>query len=126
MIRIVRHFATRLKRVTLRTRSTSVRPALIDGALPAAAWEEFDQWLAFEPFADSLAMREYELASEQARRTVALIGQAGVEVVSRIARARIAQRLVNDPGAQFALAFARERGDAATRGAASVELAVPE
>ncbi len=123
MIRIVRHFATRLKRATLPSRPTSSLATSIDLALTASAWERFDQWLALEPIADSAAAREHALAIEHARLTVALVGQAGSEMVNRIAQARATQRLLNDSGAQFALAFAVERGDPNTRSAASAELA---
>jgi hypothetical protein len=122
MIRIVRHFATRLKRATLFARSSSARPVLQDSAIPASAWERFEGWLEFEPYSDLSAAREFEFTMEHARVTVVLIGQAGEEVVSRIAQARAGRRLANDAGARFALAFASERGNAATRIAASTEL----
>ncbi|MEP7347361.1 MAG: hypothetical protein ABI877_18970 [Gemmatimonadaceae bacterium] len=123
MIRFVRHFATRQKRATLPARATSEHPASVNKTLAASAWVQFERWLAIEPIVDSVAAREHALAWEDARVTAVLIGQAGEEVVSRISQARVTQRLLNDSGAHFALAFAVERGDAETRSAASEELA---
>src|SRR6185436_11459909 len=94
MIRMVRHFATRLKRAT-----PAARPDVLRAAITGSAWERFEGWLAFEPYQDSAAAREFEFTMEHARLTVVLIGQAGEEVVSRIAQARAARRLANDAGA---------------------------
>ena len=123
MIRIVRHFATRLKRATLPARSTSALPVSSDVTFAASAWERFDEWLALAPIADTVAARDHALAREDARLTIVLIGQAGQQLVSRISRARTTKRLLNDRGAQFALTFALERGNAETRNAATLELA---
>jgi len=120
MKQIVRHFATRLKRAAKPARSATASFASLD----ASAWDRFDQWLALEPVTDLLTAYEMAIVREDARLTIALIGQAGEEVVSRISRARSSDRLMNEGAAQFALAFALQCGDAGTRSAASQELSV--
>ncbi|MFN8571694.1 MAG: hypothetical protein U0132_06505 [Gemmatimonadaceae bacterium] len=118
MIRLVRHFATRLRRGggTAPNVSTFVR------APHSAAWTHFDQWLQLAPQADATAHREQELAHEHARVAFALIGQAGSAVVARIGQARATATLVNEDAARFTLALACARGDRATRAAACAEI----
>lgn len=117
MHRIVRHFASRLRREHITSTS-----ATSNAGRSRTAWDRFDEWLDTPPHADARSQRERELAHEHARTARVLISQAGTLLVRRIALAREEARLANEVGARFALELALTLGNADVRAAAQAEV----
>jgi 60 kDa SS-A/Ro ribonucleoprotein len=117
---ISRNLATRLRRFV-----TPRGTPIVDSASspcpahePLDGWRRLDRFLVSDPATTLNGDREHELAQENARSAIPLIGQHGARVVDRTLELFESGQAMASGPVLFVLTVAHEVGDAATRQAA--------
>ena len=81
MLRIFRHFASRLRRTKAPAAATHAAATTLSAATGARGWERLSRFLTSKPASDARGVRLRELVSEEARILVTLVGQDGARLV---------------------------------------------
>ena len=115
-----RNLATRLRRFVT-PRGTPIVDSASSPCPPYEVldgWRRLDRFLVSDPASPMKADRECELAHENARSAIPLIGQHGARVVDRTLELFESGEVTASGPVLFVLTVAHEVGDAATRQAA--------
>ena len=120
MIRIFRHFASRLRRIKAPAAATHAEHTRLE--LAARGWERLTRFLTPKPVSDAHGVRQRELVTEDARILVTLVGQDGERLVRCVIEHRLSDERTDTESALLSLAMAVALGSEATREAALAAL----
>ena len=122
MIRIFRHFASRLRRTTAPAACTHVHDPTLAATVGVRGWERLRRFLAPKLASDASGVRQRELVTEEARILVTLVGQDGERLVRCVVEHRLKDERIDTESALLSLAMAAALGSEATREAALAAL----
>lgn len=115
MSKLTRYLATRLRRIASATPSSATYALRAGvGAEAVTSWDRLDAFITHRA-APVQELHERELVQENARASIALIGQDGRRLVRRVIQLHEAGRATVSEPALLTLALAHAHGDAATR-----------
>lgn len=114
MLKLTRYLATRLRRLAGQAPVSQSYVAYVPNGTDASAWDRLDAFISDREI-DVCRQRERELAHENARFAITLIGHNGTRVAERVAELHELGAATSIDPALLALTLAQSHGDSRTR-----------